>query len=194
MLQRVHALRRARVDPQSINSAQARIVWQISQKTKLSVYNDRIGKNRGAAMTAGFDPATASVVWNSPIYTTGSVKFTSTLTNRLLVEGGFSTNYERYNILYAGRHREAARHAGVVHHHQQAGHVADHARRTLRSARSWQSPDRYSLAASLSYVTGTHNIKVGIQDTLGQLSPHLPGQRRHSRVLPERRAVPGARS
>ena len=52
------------VDPQSIASAQARVIWQISSKHKLAVYNDRIGKNRGAAMTAGFDPATASVVWN----------------------------------------------------------------------------------------------------------------------------------
>ena len=39
------------VDKQSINSFQARIVWQVSQKTKLSVYNDRLLKNRGSAMT-----------------------------------------------------------------------------------------------------------------------------------------------
>ena len=62
------------VDPQSIRSFQARVTWQISAKNKLSVYNDRLLKNRGAAMTAGFDPAEASIVWNSPIYTTGSVK------------------------------------------------------------------------------------------------------------------------
>src|SRR5207344_2987096 len=46
------------VDPQKINSIQARVTWQISAKNKLSVYNDRILKDRGAAMTAGFDPAT----------------------------------------------------------------------------------------------------------------------------------------
>ena len=50
------------VDPQSINSYQARIVWQISPKTKLSAYNDRILKDRGADMIAGVDPATASGV------------------------------------------------------------------------------------------------------------------------------------
>ncbi|MFN7983892.1 MAG: carboxypeptidase-like regulatory domain-containing protein, partial [Vicinamibacterales bacterium] len=72
------------VDKQSINSFQARIVWQVNQKTKLSVYNDRLLKNRGAAMTAGFDPATASQPWNSPIYTTGSIKATSTVTSKLL--------------------------------------------------------------------------------------------------------------
>jgi hypothetical protein len=88
------------VDPQKINSLQVRVTWQISPKNKLSVYNDRILKDRGAAMTAGFDPATASIVWTSPIYTTGSAKFTSTVTNRILVEGGASFNYERYNQLY----------------------------------------------------------------------------------------------
>jgi len=30
------------IDPQKINSFQARIVWQVSQNTKLSAYNDRI--------------------------------------------------------------------------------------------------------------------------------------------------------
>src|SRR3954462_11210919 len=87
------------VDKQSINSFQARIVWQVSQKTKLSGYNDRLLKNRGSAMVAGFDPATASQPWNSPIYTTGAIKVTSTLTNRVLFEAGVSTNYERYNII-----------------------------------------------------------------------------------------------
>jgi hypothetical protein len=57
------------VDPQKINSFQARIVWQISDKTKLSAYNDRLLKDRGSDMIAGVDPATASGVWKSPIYT-----------------------------------------------------------------------------------------------------------------------------
>src|SRR5438046_1389737 len=51
------------VDPQKINSFQARIVWQVSQNTKLSAYNDRILKTRGSDMIAGVDPATASGVW-----------------------------------------------------------------------------------------------------------------------------------
>ena len=60
------------VDPQSISSFQARVTWQLSPKNKLAVYNDRLLKNRGSAMTAGFDPDEAGIVWNSPIYTTGS--------------------------------------------------------------------------------------------------------------------------
>lgn len=155
------------VDPQSINSVQARITWQISEKNKLSIYNDRLAKDRGAAMTAGFDPATASIVWNSPIYTTGSAKLTSTLTSRILVEGGFSTNYERYNNNYQpGIYKERGTPEWYTTVNKQ-----DQSLGTTYNAgvvQSGQYPDRYALAASMSYVTGSHNIKVGIQDTWGQ--------------------------
>ena len=155
------------IDPQSINSIQARITWQISQKNKLSIYNDRLLKNRGAAMTAGFDPATASIVWNSPIYTTGSAKLTSTLTSRILVEGGFSTNYERYNNNYQdGIYKQRGTPEWYTTINKQ-----DQSLGTTYNAgvvQSGQYPDRYALAGSMSYVTGSHNIKVGIQDTWGQ--------------------------
>ena len=36
------------VDPQSIRSVQARITFQLSQKNKLVVYNDRLLKNCGS--------------------------------------------------------------------------------------------------------------------------------------------------
>ncbi|MEQ1908280.1 MAG: TonB-dependent receptor [Vicinamibacterales bacterium] len=156
------------VDPQKINSFQARIVWQMSQKTKLTVYNDRILKDRGADQIAGVDPATASGVWKSPIYTTGSVKVASTVTNRILVEGGFSANLERYTILaQPGITKER----GTPEWYTQILH------RDLSLGTYWgfsyggenygRFPDRYSFAGSASYVTGAHNIKVGMQDTFG---------------------------
>jgi hypothetical protein len=155
------------VDPQSINSFQARIVWQVNQSTKLSAYNDRILKNRGSAMVAGFDPATASQPWNSPIYTTGSVKVTSTVSSRLLVEGGFSTNYERYNIfMQPGIQKQRGTPEWYTTVNKQ-----DSALGTQWSApvnTNGQYPDRYAIAASVSYVTGAHNTKVGVQNTWGQ--------------------------
>jgi hypothetical protein len=155
------------VDKQSINSFQARFVWQMTPKTKLSAYNDRLLKNRAAAMVAGFDPATAAQPWNSPIYTTGSVKLASTVTNRVLVEAGFSTNYERYNIIME---------PGIQ---QQRGtpqwytnvNKNDSALGTQWGAAQYtdgQYPDRFAVAASTSYVTGAHNVKVGFQDTWGR--------------------------
>ncbi len=155
------------VDPQKINSLQARVTWQISQKNKLSVYNDRLGKDRGAAMTAGYDPATASIVWTSPIYTTGSAKFTSTVTNKVLVEGGASFNYERYNTLYQpGIEKPVGSAEWYTTVNKQ-----DSARGTQWNAGATQQgmyPDRFAAAGSVSYVTGAHNIKVGVQDTWGR--------------------------
>ena len=144
-----------------------RLIWQISQKNKLAVYNDRILKDRGAAMTAGLDPATASIVWNSPIYTTGSVKFTSTVSSKVFVEGGFATNYERYNTIYQ---------PGIAQERGTPGWYSTINKQDTALGTSWNAgeaqrgmaPDRFALAGSMSYVTGAHNVKLGIQDTWGR--------------------------
>ena len=154
------------VDQQSINSFQARMVWQLSQKTKLSAYNDRLLKDRGADMTAGVDPATGSAVWTSPIYTTGSLKVASTLSSRILVEGGFSVNIERYNIfMQDGVKKER----GTPEWYTQI-YKTDASLGTQWGAVSQtygRYPDRYTFGGSVSYVTGSHNVKVGLQDTFG---------------------------
>jgi hypothetical protein len=139
----------------------------MTPKNKLSVYNDRLGKDRGAAMTAGFDPATASIVWTSPIYTTGSAKYTSTVTNKLFVEGGASFNYERYNTLYQpGIEKPVGSPEWYT-----AVNKQDSALGTQWNAGLTQQgmyPDRFAAAGSVSYITGAHNIKVGMQDTWGR--------------------------
>ena len=155
------------VDPQNINSAQVRLTWQMSEKNKLAVYNDRLGKNRGAAMTAGFDPDTASIVWNSPIYSTGSIKLTSTVTNRILLEAGFSTNYERYNTLY----QEGIRKDPFTPEWYTTVNKQDTAKGTQWNAGATEQgmyPDRFASMLAMSYVTGTHNIKFGMQDSWGR--------------------------
>jgi hypothetical protein len=155
------------VDPQSIRSVQLRITWQVSPKNKLSFYNDRLLKNRGSAMTSGFDPAEAGIVWNSPIYTTGSAKYTSTVTNRLLLEAGASFNYERYNTLYQpGLSREP-----FTPEWYTIINKNDSSKGTqwgTGASNQGMYPDRFAASASMSYVTGTHNVKVGLQDTWGR--------------------------
>ena len=154
------------VDPQKIESAQLRLTWQITPKHKFAFYNDRLGKDRGAAMTAGFDPATASIVWDSPIYTTGSAKITSTLSNKLLFEGGASFNYERYHNLY----QDGIEKVPGTPEWYTTIHKADTALGTTWNAGTTQTgmyPDRFAVMTALSYITGAHNIKVGVQDTWG---------------------------
>ena len=154
------------IDPQKIESAQLRLTWQISPKHKFAFYNDRLGKDRGAAMTAGFDPATASIVWDSPIYTTGSAKITSTLSNKLLFEAGASFNYERYHNLY----QDGIEKVPGTPEWYTTIHKADTALGTTWNAGTTQTgmyPDRFAVMTALSYITGAHNIKVGVQDSWG---------------------------
>ena len=154
------------VDPQHQYSALVRLTWQMSPRQKLSGYYDRIHKVRGAAMAPGDDQTTSSVRWNSPLYTTNMIKYTSTVTSKLLVEGGFSSNVERYNNLYAEGIEKPHGTADWLSH---ARHVDSQlgTQAVTSAAETGQYPDRYNLQASASYVTGTHSFKVGFQDSFG---------------------------
>ena len=154
------------VDPQTINSALVRLTWQVSAKNKLSAYADHIDKTRGAAMGQGDDQTTSSVVWDSPNYTTETVKWTSTASSKLLIEGGYSSNIERYNNRYPPGiekpYGSAAWLANARHFDSSRG------RQWVASAReTGQYPDRYNAQASASYVTGSHSVKAGFQDSWG---------------------------
>jgi hypothetical protein len=154
------------VDPQHQYSALGRITWQISPRNKLSGYYDRIHKVRGAAMNPGDDQTTSSVRWNSPLYTTNSIKYTSTVSSKLLVEGGFSSNLERYNNLYPEGIEQAWGSAAWL---AGARHVdlTNNLFSKAPTSQTGQYPDRYNAQAAASYVTGTHSAKFGFQDSWG---------------------------
>jgi hypothetical protein len=150
------------IDDQKIKSAMLRFTWQVSPRNKFSLYYDEIDKYRGHGMNAGDDPRTSSQVWTSPAYNDGAIRWTSTVSSRLMVDGGFSFNQEQYVITnqeginkdpftpewFAGASR---RDADLV---------------TLRSGlANWggRYPDRYNMQGALSYVTGAHNFKTGAQ-------------------------------
>ncbi|MBW8861653.1 MAG: hypothetical protein JF601_04665, partial [Acidobacteria bacterium] len=160
------------VDPQHQYSGLIRMTWQASPRNKLSGYYDRIHKVRGAAMSAGDDQTTSSVVWNSPLYTTNMIKYTSTVSSKLLVEGGFSSNIERYNNLYPAG---IAKERGTPEWFATARHSVDGgaSTNTASTAEYGSYPDRYNAQASASYVTGSHAFKVGFQDSWGPYNQNL---------------------
>jgi len=154
------------INDQSINSVLLRLTWQVSPRNKLSAYLDRIFKSRDHDVTAGVDPATAGGFWNSPIYETSAIKWTSTVSNRLLIEGGYSSNIERFNIFYEPGVRKPygspAWYAGARHLDTILG--------TTTNARTYESgnyPDRHNAQAAASYVRGGHNLKLGFQNSWG---------------------------
>ena len=155
------------IDDQSINSVVLRLLWQVSPRNKIAVHFEEIDKDRGHGMNAGNDPRTASQIWTSPLYNDAALKWTSTISNRLLAEAGFSFNYEQYVIVNQ---------PGVNHERGTAAWYAgasrsDTALQTLwsgfGSAQGGRYPDRYNGQASVSYLTGSHVIKTGFQYNWG---------------------------
>lgn len=155
------------IDDQAIKSALFRVTWQVSPRNKLSAYYDEIDKARGHGMNAGDDARTASQVWTSPAYNDGVARFTSTLSNRLLFDAGFSENQEQYVILNQ---------AGINQVPFSPEWFAGASRRDANlitlsngfgSAQGGRYPDRYNIQGAISYVTGAHSFKTGVQYNWG---------------------------
>lgn len=154
------------VDDQYIKSAMARLTWQISPKNKLSGYFDEIDKYRGHDMQSNDDPETAALQWFSPAYHTAGLKWTSTLSNSIMLEAGYSRNLEYYTNSYrdgVGQPRfTEAWFAGASRSDLGLG-----GRKTAATSENTQSPERQNIQAAVSYITGSHNIKVGFQYMFG---------------------------
>jgi hypothetical protein len=154
------------ISDEKMDNPVVRLTWQASEKNKIAAYMDRALRLRGHAMNSLTDPRTASVIWNTPTFATGSVKWTSTQSSKVLIEAGFSFNRERYDNLYQpGILAER----GTPEWYRNV-RKNDTSRGFLWNASGAQLgnyPDRYNVQASASYVTGSHAIKVGVMDQWG---------------------------
>ena len=90
------------IQHQYVRDALVRLTYQANQKTKVSSYLERIWKHKDPELLSGYNPITASDIRDPShaLYYVGQAKMTSTLTNRLLLEAGFSTNVERLSQKY----------------------------------------------------------------------------------------------
>jgi carboxypeptidase family protein len=154
------------VDDQYIRSGLARLTWQVTSKTKFSAYFDEVDKFRGHEMQSNYDPEESAWLWGTPVYHTASAKLTSTVTSRLLVEGGWSSNLEHYRRAYQPGIDQPP---FTPRWHSDVGRVeADLGyRKTATTIQEAQSPTRYNIVTSASYVTGSHSLKTGFQWTWG---------------------------
>lgn len=154
------------LDDQFIKSGLARLTWQVSNSNKLSVYFDEVDKYRGHDMQSNDDPETASLRWFSPAYHTAALKYTSTLSNAVLLEAGYSRNLEYYTNSYQPGVEQArfttGWFAGASRLESDLG-----GRTTAASLRQTQSPERHTMQTSLTYLKGSHTFKAGAQYTWG---------------------------
>ena len=167
------------VDDQTINSALGRVTLQVGLAQQALgctwIGFTRIARTR---WSPGDDQTTTSVHWTSPLYLTSTAKWTTTVSGQWLIEGGWSTNIERYDNLYQPGIEQPAEHAALVRDGQPSGHDRQPAQRRRHARVQQLSRIVTTGRASASYVTGSHNIKFGFQDSYGPYNQKYIVERR----------------
>jgi hypothetical protein len=157
---------------QYVRDVLLRLTWQATSRNKFSAYLSRIWKFKGHELNPGdwIETASGRRDPKKALYAVGQAKYTSTISPRLLFEAGYSTNIERLTNFYQPGVRKAR---GTPEWYAGAARV-DLVRLTVTTARAAGEtgtyPDRKVMMSSLSYVTGTHNVKTGVQWSFGQES------------------------
>ncbi len=151
---------------ETINSALGRVTMQVTSKMKMQLYMDRVHKDRAAAQGAKDDQGVTAIHWTSPNYTTDAAKLTATLANRLLIEGGWSSAIERYDTYYEDG-LEQRPYSPLWYTLVARNNTTDSTFSVAPVGEGRTYPDRYNWQGSASYVTGTHNIKVGFLYSYG---------------------------
>jgi hypothetical protein len=138
---------------------QLRLTYQANPRNKLVGFWNYTGKAVGHQLTPGTAPA-ASVGWYAPNYLAAYAKWTSTLTNKLLLEVGPSVgNLHHKYPMQDGVEQVPYTPAWYA----TASRVdLDRVTRTVAPANTtYNRPGAVYVNAALSYITGEHSIKVG---------------------------------
>lgn len=141
------------IDDNVLKSGAARMTWLMGSQNKFSAYLDRISKFRGHEGGSAMLES-ASGVRNPKRYLTAQVKYTGTLTSKLLVEAGWSENDETYSTT---ERQSFVPRSNVGKQNRDTGATwsADIGPLYFRV------PDRHTFATNVSYVTGSHVFKTG---------------------------------
>ena len=169
---------------QYIRDVLGRVTWQISAKNKLAVFFERTWKRKGKDFGFGADPRSGTQRDpNKAHYGVGQGKFTSTLTSKILFEAGYSSSYQHwtgFNIPEVRLDRYLANGSINPAWLNNARRESNALMVTPRCAYSfgctaWISNGQdqrtadagFRVVSSMSYVTGSHNFKVGFSDSFG---------------------------
>lgn len=141
-------------------NANVRLTWQISQRNKLDVYWDEqsacisclgggtvagaIQSPEAHPMTTGFPQRVNSAKWTSPV------------SNRLLLEGRFSTGPQ---IQFGSPEREG-NDRSLIRVTELGGTIPGISYRGLNWTRPWGGTT--SLTGGASYITGAHSLRLGV--------------------------------
>jgi hypothetical protein len=181
------------IEDQYVTNASLRLTFQGSVRDKVTAYFDRQWKFKGHDMgtppnSAGVEPGKASTRRDPRLYYVGQAKWTSTVSNRLLLENGYSGVSLNRTTWYQ---------PGVLKTRFTPEWYAEASRedfikltRTTAAASATASLEmRYTVTSALSYVTGSHNFKTGLQWSFGpegdQIESNADLTQRYRNGVPE---------
>jgi hypothetical protein len=154
-----------------------RLTYQMNQKNKFSAFYERNYKYKGHEILDGgqtylpVDPSVASTQRNKwPMYYIVQSRWTSTLTPRLILQAGVSISHLDYNDLYQ---------PGVLAAPGTDAFFADTSQidtGTIRryvagTGNTYFQTTRNDYSGTATYVTGSHQIKVGAEFSNGRNDP-----------------------
>ncbi|HKB12448.1 MAG TPA: carboxypeptidase regulatory-like domain-containing protein, partial [Vicinamibacterales bacterium] len=158
------------IDDAWINSYVVRGTWQATPRNKFAVTYQRNYKwkvheivNGGQEGLPIFPEQTAG--YREPVlYYIAQAKWTSPITNRLLMEAGYSGDILHYSDVYQPGTAQARGTPAWFANASRLDTIAGGqlVRTQVGQITQLNTPDQHSAVASLSYVTGTHNIKTGL--------------------------------
>jgi hypothetical protein len=167
---------RQSVDDSYINSAVLRLTWQINQKNKVSAHYDRNQKYRGHWGLASNVSEEAAAIEDMPQSFNASAKWTATLTSQLLAEAGVGFYTQQYREIYEPELPTApGEKVGVFPltntrydpFYTNLDETTGYYRGAWRAGNIYHISGVKNYIASVSYVTGSQSLKVGLQQQDG---------------------------
>ena len=150
------------IDDQHITDATIRLTAQVHRKNKLSLHYDRSIKFRGHRpnnyISVSTNDPLSDVVQTTQLNYIGEIKWSSTITNRLLAEAAVFTLPVNYSLSFEP---DAAPDAVATLDQTRSAIYGVSPRQDNNTARM------FTYAGNVSYITGTHAFKAGVQVRTG---------------------------
>ncbi len=163
------------VDDNKLASYPVRLTWQATSRDKITALYNRAPKYRGhRELEQGGVSPEATVEQTLPLGYNSQVKWTSTMTSKLLVEAGYQSLYYGFKLAYRPEVDRATCFTAFLNCAPGTNYgdisKVDITLGTRKDAalQDFQNPFvSYVVASSMSYVTGAHALKVGFQQRWG---------------------------
>jgi hypothetical protein len=152
---------------QRVRNYTLRLTWQVSPRNKLTAYDDYQWKYVGHLFTSGTDVQFAAARRPPVLKYTDAVKWTSTVSNRLVFDAGFGTSVNAYREGY----QPAVKKDPFTPEWYSSASRVDINRSTMTTAAPPELGTynfRYMLVSTMTYVTGSHAVRGGLQWHIGQ--------------------------